>query len=274
MKIRIVLVLLLAVFLCGCGKTPGVTAPTETTGAVTTEVPTTAETTVETTQAMPVALEFGYAGEYLTCLNAESMLGIDVSSFQKEIDWAKVADAGIQFVMIRVGFRGYGEKGSLIEDKYAQANYAGAKKAGLKVGGYFFSQATSEEEAIEEAEYVLELTKDWQMDMPFGFDWECHTEEYRTWDVDVQTLTACTKAFCQAMAEKGQDALIYVNPVDSPKQLHWEELTQYGLWLGQYGETLDEPQQVSMWQYTRQGEVFGIDGYVDLNLSFIDYSAR
>ena len=268
MKKRIALLLLLAVFLCGCEKAPVKETPTQTTQVETTQPPTTEETTVETTEAMPVALEFGYAGDYLTCLNAESQLGIDVSSFQKEVDWEKVADAGIQFVMIRVGFRGYGEKGSLIEDKYAQANYAGAKAAGLKVGGYFFSQAISEAEAIEEAEYVLELTKQWEMDMPLGFDWECHTEEYRTAGVDAETLTACTKAFCQAMAEKGQDILIYVNPADSPKQMHWDEVAQYGLWLGQYGETLESTQAVAMWQYTNQGKVPGIKGNVDINLFF------
>ena len=268
MKKRIVLALLLVATLCGCGKAPNVSVPTETTQTVATQAPATEDTTVETTEALPVALEFGYEGEYLTCLNAESMLGIDVSSFQKEIDWDKVAAAGIQFVMIRVGFRGYGEKGTLVEDKYAQANYAGAKKAGLKVGGYFFSQAISKEEAIEEAEYVLQLTKDWETDMPFGFDWECHTEEYRTAGVDADTLTACTKAFCETMTAQGQPSMIYVNPVDSPKQMHWEEISQYGLWLGQYGESLDYPQKVGMWQYTNQGKVPGIKGNVDINLYF------
>ena len=170
--------------------------------------------------------------------------------------------------MIRVGFRGYGEKGSLVEDKYAQANYAGAKAAGLKVGGCFFSQAITTDEAVEEAEYVLELTKDWEMDLPFGFDWECHTEEYRTKDVDARTLTDCTKAFCQAMAEKGQDVLIYVNPADSPKQLFWEELSDYRMWLGQYGTHLENAENVAMWQYTNEGNVSGIKGNVDINLYF------
>ena len=268
MKKRIALALLLLVFLSGCGKAPVNEVPTEITQVETTQAPTTEETTVETTEAQPVVLEFGYEGEYLTCLNAESALGIDVSSFQKEVDWEKVAAAGVEFVMIRVGFRGYGQAGSLIEDKYAQANYAGAKAAGLKVGGYFFSQAISREEAIEEAEYVLELTKDWEMDLPFGFDWECHTDEYRTKDVDAETLTACTKAFCETMTENGQGVLIYVNPIDSPKQMHWEELSQYELWLGQYEETLDHPQAVTMWQYTNEGKVPGIKGNVDINLCF------
>ncbi len=261
---------LLLMLLWGCGNAPvKETAQTQmpTTQAAT-QAPTTAETTAETTQLQPVALEFGYDGEYLTCLNAETALGIDVSSFQKEVDWEQVAQAGIEYVMIRVGFRGYGEKGGLVEDKYAQANYQGAKNAGLKVGGYFFSQAITTDEAVEEAEYVLELTKDWEMDLPVGFDWECHTQEYRTAGVDAQTLTDCTKAFCETIAENGQDVLIYVNPADSPKQMHWEELTQHGLWLGQYAETLDHPQKVAMWQYTNQGKVPGISGNVDINLYF------
>lgn len=266
MKKRLVLAMLLLAFLCGCGKAPEQPTQPETTQAVTTQADWAEETTVETTADLPEKPEFDYAGDYLTCVNAKSMLGIDVSSFQKEIDWEKVADAGIQFVMIRVGFRGYGEKGSLIEDKYAQANYQGAKEAGLKVGGYFFSQAISEEEAEEEAEYVLDLTKDWEMDMPFGFDWECHTEEYRTAGVDARLLTDCTKAFCETMTARGQDVMIYVNQKDSPKELFWDEVAGYGMWLGQYGEHLEDTSNVAMWQYTNEGTVPGISGNVDINL--------
>lgn len=269
MKQYICLCCLVAVLLgltaCRCDETN----PTQSTSAEqTTTAETTEETTEETTVETTLAREFGYDGEYLTCLTEESLLGIDVSSFQKEIDWEKVKSAGIEFVMIRVGFRGYGEKGVLCEDSFAQANYAGAKKAGLKIGGYFFSQATSTAEAVEEANYVLDLTKTWEMDMPFGFDWECHTEEYRTANVDAQTLTDCTKAFCQTLTAKGKDVLIYSSPDQSPKELYWENVSQYGLWLGKYADTLENPQSVTMWQYTNEGSVPGIKGNVDINLFF------
>ena len=250
--------------LSACQAAPAATTAPTTQPPVTT-VETTVETTAETTLAPVVPREFGYNGEYRTCLTEESLLGIDVSSFQKEIDWAQVKEAGIEFVMIRVGFRGYGESGVLVEDKYAQANYQGAKEAGLKVGGYFFSQATTPEEAVEEADYVKHLTADWEMDMPFGFDWECHTEEYRTAGVDARTLTDCTKAFCEAM---GGNVILYANPDQSPKEMLWEEVSQYGLWLGDYAESPENPEMLTMWQYTNEGKVPGIRGNVDVNLYF------
>lgn len=260
---KCILLCCLCLLLSGCQAAPEVTTAPTTQPVTTAE--TTVETTAETTQTPTVPREFGYEGEYLTCLTEEPLLGIDVSSFQKEIDWEQVKAAGIEFVMIRVGFRGYGEKGGLVEDKYAQANYQGAKAAGLKIGGYFFSQATTEAEAIEEADYVKQLTQNWEMDMPFGFDWECHTEEYRTANVDARTLTDCTKAFCEAM---GGNVILYANPAQSPKEMLWEEVSQYGLWLGEYGESPENPEKLTMWQYTNQGAVPGIRGNVDINLYF------
>lgn len=249
--------------LSACHTAPTVTSPPTTQPSTTVE--TTVETTAETTQAPTVPREFGYDGAYRTCLTEETLLGIDVSSFQKEIDWAQVKEAGIEFVMIRVGFRGYGEKGGLVEDKYAQVNYQGAKEAGLKVGGYFFSQSTTPAEAVEEADFVKQLTADWEPDLPFGFDWECHTEEYRTANVDARTLTDCTKAFCEAM---GGNVILYANPAQSPKEMLWEEVSQYGLWLGDYAESPENPEKLTMWQYTNEGKVSGIQGNVDINLYF------
>ena len=253
-------ILLLGLTSC---KAPSPAAPSTAPAVTTAE--TTTETTVETTAETVIPRQFGYRGAYLTCLTEESLLGIDVSSFQKEIDWKKVADAGVEFVMIRVGFRGYGEKGVLCEDSFAQTNYRGAKEAGLKIGGYFFSQATTVAEAIEEANYVKKLTENWEMDLPFGFDWECHTEDYRTADVDPQALTDCTLAFCQTM---DYDVILYTNPDQSPKEMLWEKVSQYGLWLGDYGESPENPEALTMWQYTNEGRIPGIQGNVDINLFF------
>lgn len=262
---KCILLCWVCLLLSACQAAPAATTAPTTQPPVTT-AETTVETTAETTQIPTVPREFGYDGNYLTCLTEETLLGIDVSSFQKEIDWEQAKEAGIEFVMIRVGFRGYGEKGGLVEDKYAQANYAGAKEAGLKVGGYFFSQATTPAEAIEEAEYVKQLTATWEMDLPFGFDWECHTEEYRTAGVDARTLTDCTEAFCQAM---GGNVILYANPDQSPKEMLWEEVSQYGLWLGDYAESPENPETLTMWQYTNEGKVPGVQGNVDINLYFL-----
>ena len=153
-KFWLCLCLVSALLLGGCA--PQQSQPPETTAPVQTTQPTTEETTAATTEETTVPaleiLEFGYDGDYLTCLSRQSILGIDVSKYQGEIDWQKVKAAGVEFVMIRIGYRGYGQAGTLGTDAMAQENYQGAKEAGLKVGGYFFSQAITTEEAIEEAQ--------------------------------------------------------------------------------------------------------------------------
>ena len=147
-------------------------------------------------------MDFGYKDGYLTCLSAESVLGIDVSTHQKEIDWAQVKAAGVEFVMIRIGYRG-SEQGLLFEDEWAQRNYEGAKAAGLKVGGYFFSQSISPEEAVEEAGFAMDIISGWELDMPLVYDWEYISAESRTGNVDARLLTDCTKAFCDTVRAAG-----------------------------------------------------------------------
>lgn len=208
---------------------------------------------------------FDYDGQYLTCLAGESRLGIDVSYWQGEIDWQQVKEAGIEFVMIRIGLRG-SEEGLLYEDDYARKNYEGAVKAGLSVGGYFFSQATSVQEAREEAEFALELTKDWQLDMPIAFDWEYLGEDHRTASVDGQTLTDCALAFCEIIDQAGRESMIYFNPDFAVNRLDMERLAQNGFWLAMYSDDMDFSYRVDMWQYTCEGSVPGIRGNVDINL--------
>lgn len=211
--------------------------------------------------------DFGYEGEYLTCLTAPCVRGIDVSSYQKEVDWEQVKAAGFEFAMIRVGYRGYAG-GQLRPDKLAQQHYDGAKAAGLKIGCYFFSQAVSVEEAIEEANYTMEIIQGWELDMPTVYDWECLEEDYRTANVDTRTLTDCAKAFCDTVETAGYDSMVYFNPHQSRKQIYLEELTDYGFWLAMYSGEMDYPYKVDMWQYTNKGSVPGISGNVDINLFF------
>ena len=211
--------------------------------------------------------DFAYEGDYLTCLTDESILGIDISKYQGKIDWQQVKDAGIEFVIIRLGYRGYGQ-GKLNEDPMAQENYRGAKEAGLKVGAYFFSQAISVEEAEEEAQYAMELSKDWQLDMPLVYDWECLAEDYRTAQVDARLLTDCAKAFCNTVQAQGYTPMVYFNPNQSRKQMYLAELTGYDFWLAMYSDQMNYPYKVDMWQYTNQGSVPGISGNVDINLYF------
>ena len=202
---------------------------------------------------------------YMTCLTGESILGVDVSAWQETIDWQQVKSAGMEFAIIRIGGRGTSE-GTLYPDSYLQANYEGAKDAGLMVGGYFFSQAITPAEAIEEANYVLSLIDGMEMDMPVVYDWEYVDEESRTANLDARTLTDCTKAFCETIKAAGYDAMIYFNEDQSHKQMYLEELTDYPFWLASYTTQLNYPYKIDMWQYTNQGTVPGINGNADINL--------
>lgn len=211
--------------------------------------------------------DFEYHGRYLTCTAGESVLGIDVSFWQGDINWKLVKAAGVEFAMIRLARRG-GDEGILEEDSFVHANYEGAKDAGVQVGGYFFSQAITPEEAVEEAEFVLELIKDWKFEMPIVYDWE-QAGGTRTVNMDPRTLTECAKAFCQTIEDAGYDAMVYFNRNMAYYEIYLEELTQYDFWLAMYESPMDFPYKIDMWQYTSAGSVPGINGNVDLNLYFI-----
>lgn len=212
--------------------------------------------------------DFQYDGEYLTCLAGESVLGIDVSEWQTVTDWNAVRDAGVEFVMIRVGYRGYGSGGSMQVDESAASHYAGAKAAGLKVGVYFFSQALTTLEAVEEAQFTLELIRDWELDMPVVFDWEFISDEARTAYMEALDLTHITMAFCQTIEDAGYEPMVYFNQNQSFSLLQMERLTQYDFWLAMYSERMTYPYKLDMWQYSCTGAVPGIEGDVDLNLWF------
>lgn len=244
------------------------TEPVETVPPTTVPVETTAETLPPPPENPYGPMDFKYEGDYLTCIAGEAVLGIDVSTWQGEIDWQQVKDAGIEYAMIRVGYRST-DLGKLDTDGFAQINYEGASAAGVKVGAYFFSQAISAEEAAEEARYVLEIIKDWNVEMPIVYDWEYVDETARTAGLDARTLTDCTIAFCQTIEEAGYDSMIYFNEDQSHKKMYLEELTDYGFWLAMYDQVMDYAYKIDMWQYSNTGSVPGIEGNVDMNLYFV-----
>ncbi|MBR4863936.1 MAG: glycoside hydrolase family 25 protein [Oscillospiraceae bacterium] len=249
---------LLLVLLCICllpkGKPQPGQAPTEAT-----------QPTLETNPLNPQA--FTYINGFLTCVSAESQLGIDVSSHQGEINWEQVKKAGVEFVMLRAGYRGL-DQGGLYEDEYAQRNYAGAKAAGLKVGAYFFSQATTPEEALKEAEFALVITKDWQLDMPLVYDWEYSGEENRVAAMTAPQVTECALLFCEKIKDAGITPMVYFNPDIGRNFLNLEALQDYPFWLAMYDRDFTYEYKVDMWQYTCEGSVPGIAGNVDINLYF------
>ena len=213
-------------------------------------------------------LDFQYdRNNYLYCLRQDSYPGIDVSSFQGEIDWEKVAASGIKFAIIRLGYRGYGKAGKMVEDDYAKANLEGAKNAGLQVGAYFFSQALSIEELDEEIEFFMNILGDFPLDMPIILDWEqINAEGSRSLNMDARTLTDIQLYFCKTMTEMGYQPMIYFNWYQSTRLMYLHELEEYPFWLALYQDRMTYPYRVEMWQYTDKGRVPGIAGDVDINV--------
>ena len=211
--------------------------------------------------------DFSFENGYLTCTAGESLLGVDVSEHQGQIDWEQVAQAGVAFAIIRVGFRGYGS-GKLVADELAAANIEAAQAAGLKVGAYFYSQAISEEEAVEEARFAMEILEGYTLDMPLVYDWEYVSEDARTGTVDAETVTACTAAFCDTVKAGGYTPMFYFNLHLADSLFLLPELTEYPFWLAMYSDQMTYLYKIGMWQYTSSGTVPGIEGGVDINLYF------
>ena len=199
-----------------------------------------------------------------------TMQGIDVSYYQGDIDWNKVAASGIEFAIIRMGYRELGAAGVLATDKKFAEYMEGAAAAGLKVGVYFFSQAVNVKEAEEEAAYVLNAIKGYDVTFPVVFDWEViSSKETRTQDVPGETLTEMAKAFCEKVTEAGYEPMVYLNQSQGMLEYDMSEIDSYGLWYAQYGDEPGFYYDFDIWQYSEEGQVDGIEGNVDLNLCFI-----
>lgn len=203
-----------------------------------------------------------------------SYVGVDVSESQDYIDFVKVKKAGIDFVMIRVGARGYGT-GQLILDDYFSENLKRATDAGLEVGVYFFSQAVSVEEAVEEANMVIEQLGEYKIGYPVAYDMELISNDTaRTDGLSRSDRTTITKAFLDTIAASGLKTVIYGSKEWLIKEIDMSKLTAYDVWLSQPQDIPDYPYHFTMWQYNFDGSVDGIVGKVGLNISFIDYSEK
>ena len=206
--------------------------------------------------------DFTYKNGYLVCSAANTMMGIDVSHHQQDIDWQQVAQAGVEFVMVRLGYRGLNGQG-MYEDRYVQQNLTGAREAGILVGAYFYSQAITPEEAEEEARYALEILGDFQLDLPLVYDWE---QEYRTENMATKEVTACSAAFCHIIEEAGIQPMIYFNSYQAVNLMELDYLTEYPWWLAMYDTEAEFPCRFDIWQYSSTGSVPGIEGNVDLDI--------
>lgn len=202
--------------------------------------------------------------------------GVDVSAYQKDINWWAVAADGIDFAILRVGGRGYGPEGKLYWDTYFEQNLAGAQAAGLDVGIYFFSQAITPQEAEEEAWQVLSHLQGRPLAYPIVFDWETISgAPARTDYLDSATLTACAQTFCSCIAVAGYQPMVYFNATNGLLDYDLSQLTGYPFWYAYYlPSTSTDPwlyYDFRMWQYTSSGSVAGIPGNADMNICFYPY---
>ena len=207
--------------------------------------------------------------------------GIDVSAYQNRasanntIDWEAAKADGVEFAMVRIGLRGYGS-GSIMEDAFYAQNIDGAMAAGIETGVYFFAQAITVEEAIEEADFVIRLLDGRQLTGPVTYDWEMKDSTYRVYGTEPEVATACAKAFCDRIAQAGYEPMVYVSRYVGYFKFDLRELSGIPLWYPEYKYESTAPEKVcpqlyyrmDYWQYTNKLKVDGIGGNVDGSLRF------
>lgn len=197
--------------------------------------------------------------------------GIDVSKYQGSIDWAAVASDGVEYAFVRLGLRGYGS-GKLVLDEYFDQNMRGASAAGIKTGVYFFTQAITVEEAVEEADYVLDNIAGYDVSYPIVFDVEMIVnDDGRANELSQKERTDIAIAFCDKIKAAGYTPMIYGNVKCFTKLLDMTRLNDYEKWYAFYDDYMYMPYEVGIWQYTEKGKVAGINTGVDLNISYKEY---
>lgn len=213
----------------------------------------------------PREVEYAVDGETV------SIKGIDVSTYQGDIDWGKVAASGVKFVFIRLGYRGY-ESGLLVKDDRFEDNIRGALQNGIAVGVYFVTQAISVEEAVEEAQFVMENIRPYNVTWPIVLDIEdAASATARTAELSQQARTDHAIAFCETVKESGYTPMLYCNIRWFIEKLDITRITDYDKWFAQYFRKPFFPYAFQMWQYSSTGRIDGIEGNVDYNISFVDY---
>ncbi|MBP3476353.1 MAG: hypothetical protein J6K48_08570 [Lachnospiraceae bacterium] len=196
-------------------------------------------------------------------------LGIDVSKWNEEIDWQAVKEAGVEFAIIRCGYRG-ASSGALVIDPLYEQNIKGAIEAEIPVGVYFFTQALNEVEAVEEASMVIRLIEEYDVDYPVFLDSESAGGKGRADGLDAEERTKIHKAFLETVSEAGYETGIYASRNWLNDEVDMTELSEYRTWLAEYADVPTYDEYYHMWQYTSKGTVDGIDTRVDLNLCYMN----
>ena len=201
--------------------------------------------------------------------SGNARVGIDVSKWNKTIDWEKVKEGGVEFAIIRCGYRG-ASTGALVLDPMYEQNIRGAIEADIPVGVYFFTQAVDEVEAVEEASMVIRLIEDYDVDYPVFLDSESAGGRGRADGLEAEERTRIHKAFLDTVKASGYETGIYGSRNWLNEQVDMEELSDYRTWLAEYAEIPAYDGYYHMWQYTSKGSVDGIETRVDLNLCYMN----
>ena len=211
----------------------------------------------------------------ITQIKKKILNGIDVSVYQGTIDWTKVSKSGVDFAMIRAGYRGYGDKGVLVEDSMFSKNVLGAKTNKIDIGIYFYTQAINVEEAKEEAKFVVNLIKKYGMDVkyPIAIDTELSPiGTGRADGISKEKRTEVVKAFCETIKQLGYKPMVYASKYWLYDNLNVQQISQYDTWLAHYTDKTDYKYSYTMWQYTSTGNVDGITGNVDKSYCYKIYN--
>lgn len=203
-----------------------------------------------------------------------SKKGIDVSKYQGDIDWKKVASDGVEYAFIRTGSRG-STGGTILNDEKFEDNIEGALKNGIQAGVYFFTQAITEDEAVEEAEFVLDLIEPYKISYPVVLDLEEVTSDNaRTADLTREDYTKNCIAFCETIKDAGYTPMIYGNLKSFMIMLDMEQLEDYKKWFAYYSTPVYFPYEFDVWQYSSKGTVNGIKTEVDMNVCMQDFGSN
>ena len=202
-------------------------------------------------------------------------LGIDVSSYNGEIDWQQVKASGVEYAYIRLGYRGYSQRGTLVTDKNFTKNIEGALAAGIDVGIYFVTQAITTQEALEEAEFVIDKIKNYNVTYPVAIDTEQASPEERSKDLTQDERTAIIKTFYDRIEQAGYKGQIYSGKYWFRDKLDMSQLQGYDIWVAEYTYnpegTTSFQHPYSIWQYSDKGRVLGISSDVDMNQCYVNY---